>query len=149
MNKNTSPVARLVWTVVSYGLFGLVFLAVLYPLFWMLITSLKDQAQIFSNPYGLPNPPTLDNYIETWTRGNFGTYFWNSLLITVPSLAGVLIVSSLAGYAFARFRFAGSRALFLYLLIGVMVPPQAIMISAFLVTARLDLIDTRWALIAT
>jgi len=135
--------------IVTYAIFVMVAIIVLYPLIWMFYTSFKEQWEIFRDPFSLPTSLNLANYVEAWTRGSFGRFFFNSVLVTIPSVAGILLVSSLAAYAFARFTFRGSSVLFYAILIGIMVPPQAIVIPAFLLVARLGLINSFAALFLT
>ncbi len=147
--SNQSPAMRILGRLATYAVFIAVFVVVIYPLFWMFYSSLKDQWQIFANPFALPERINLDNYIKAWNAGNFNLYFLNSVIVTVPSVLSVLAVSSLAGYAFARFKFVGSRALFIFFLVGIMVPPQAVIIPSFLIVSRLGLINSFFALILT
>ncbi|MFN8660512.1 MAG: carbohydrate ABC transporter permease [Thermomicrobiales bacterium] len=144
MRRNTT-----VKGIVLYPLFLLLAAVILYPLVWMIYSSFKSNADIFSNVFALPNQLYLGNYITVFTEGAMGLYFRNSLLIAVVSVAGLLVLSSLAAYAFATFRFRGSTALFMILLLGLMVPPQALIISGFKLMSILKLLDTYWALIFT
>jgi len=127
---------------VIYVIFAVLSLVVLYPLFWMLMSSLKTRYGIFQDPLGLPTAPNLDNYVRALGEGNFGTNLINSAVVTVPSVLLLVLISALAAFAFARLRFRGSRVLFYLLLIGVMVPPQAIVIPVFQVVFRLGLLNT-------
>lgn len=142
-------ITRTLSVVVTYAIFLMVAVIVLYPLIWMFYTSFKEQWEIFQDPFSLPTSLNLANYIEAWTRGNFGRFFLNSVIVTIPSVAGILLVSALAAYAFARLRFRGSTILFYLILIGIMVPPQAIIIPAFLLVSRLGLINSFAALFLT
>jgi ABC-type glycerol-3-phosphate transport system permease component len=135
--------------IVLYPLLLLLAAVILYPLVWMIYSSFKSNADIFSNVFALPNQLYLGNYITVFTEGAMGLYFRNSLLIAVVSVAGLLVITSLAAYAFATFRFRGSTALFMILLLGLMVPPQALIISGFKLMSILKLLDTYWALIFT
>lgn len=135
--------------VVTYAIFFMVAVIVLYPLIWMFYTSFKEQWEIFQEPFALPTSLNMANYVEAWTRGNFGRYFFNSVFVTIPSVAGILLVSALAAYAFARMRFRGSTVLFYLILLGIMIPPQAIVIPAFLLVSRLGLINSFAALFLT
>jgi ABC-type glycerol-3-phosphate transport system permease component len=135
--------------IILYPLFLLLAAVILYPLVWMIYSSFKSNADIFSNVFALPNQLYLGNYITVFTEGAMGLYFRNSLVIAVISVAGLLVITSLAAYAFATFRFRGSTALFMILLLGLMVPPQALIISGFKLMSILKLLDTYWALIFT
>jgi len=126
----------------TYLVFGVLTIAVLYPLLWMVMSSLKDRYAIFQNPLGLPTSPNLDNYTRALGEGAFGVNLINSLTVTIPSVVLLVLISALAAFAFARLRFPGRRILFYLLLIGVMVPPQAIVIPVFQVVFRLGLLNT-------
>jgi ABC-type glycerol-3-phosphate transport system permease component len=128
--------------VATYAVLLFVAMLVLFPMVWMFYTSLKEQREIFANPFSLPRTLNLTNYVEAWTIGNFRLYFLNSIIITLPSVLGALALSSLAAYGFARFKFRGSNVLFLFFLLGIMVPPQAIVIPAFQIVSRLHLMNS-------
>lgn len=126
-----------------YVVFAVLAIAVIYPLLWMVISSLKSNGAIFQNPMGLiPAPPSLANYARALGEGNFGTNLLNSAIVTVPSVVLLVLISALAAFAFARLRFRGSRVLFYLLLIGVMVPPQSIVMPVFQVVFRLGLLNS-------
>lgn len=144
MRRNTT-----VKGIILYPLFLLLAAVILYPLAWMLYSSFKSNTDIFANVFALPSQLYLGNYITVFTEGAMGLYFRNSLLIAVVSVTGLLVLSSLAAYAFATFRFRGSTPLFMILLLGLMVPPQALIISGFKLMSILELLDTYWALIFT
>ena len=135
--------------IVLYPIFFLLAALILYPIVWMIYSSFKANPDIFANVFALPSTLFLENYVTVFTKGAMGVYFRNSLLVSIVSVAGLLVFSSLAAYAFATFRFRGSTPLFMILLLGLMVPPQALIISGFKLMAILDLIDTYWALIFT
>jgi ABC-type glycerol-3-phosphate transport system permease component len=141
--------ANAVKGIVLYPIFLMLAALILYPLVWMIYSSFKDNAAIFANVFGLPRNLYLDNYLTVFTKGSLGTYFGNSLFISVVSVLGLVVFSSLAAYAFASFRFRGSTPLFIVLLLGLMVPPQALIISGFKLMSILHLLDTYWALIFT
>jgi multiple sugar transport system permease protein len=104
------------------------------PLLWMLVTSLQTQGEANRfPPVLLPHHPRLANYADAWHTAPFGTFFLNSTLVTLVVLVSNLVVCSLAGYAFARVRFLGRKALFLVLMATLMVPFQVTMIPVFLI----------------
>lgn len=126
----------------TYAVLLVVLVAVAYPAFWMVASSLRDRFEILADPFGLPTAPSLDNYRAAWVGAGLGRNVLNSLIVTVPAVLLVLAVSAAAGYAFARLRFPGRRPLFLVLLVGIMVPPQAIAVPLFLLVSRLDLLNS-------
>ncbi len=104
------------------------------PLLWMLVTSLQTEGEANRfPPVLLPHHPRLANYTDAWHTAPFGTFFLNSTLVTLVVLVSNLVVCSLAGYAFARVRFLGRKALFLVLMATLMVPFQVTMIPVFLI----------------
>jgi len=134
---------------ILYPIFILISLTILYPLAWMIYSSFKSNTDIFADVFALPRSLYFKNYLTVFTTGGMDIYFKNSLLVTSVSVAGLLLFSSLGAYAFATFEFRGKTALYLFILIGLMVPPQALIISGFKWMAILKLLSTYWALIFT
>ena len=131
---------------------GLVLLTAfaLGPFIWMLLTSLKDRQELYATPLQyLPVHPTFENYIDAWTSPvtPFSRFFLNSLWVCSVTMVATTVVSVLAGYAIARFRFAGRDALLLIFLATQMFP-SVLLIAPLLTQWRaLGLIDTYQALI--
>ena len=120
------------------------------PFLWMLLTSLKDRTELYATPLQyLPRHPTFENYIEAWTSPvtPFSRFFLNSLWVCSVTMVATTVVSVLAGYAIARFKFAGRDALLLIFLATQMFP-SVLLITPLLAQWRaLGLIDTYQALI--
>lgn len=110
-------------------IFGMI-LAVL-PFFWMVSTSLMTLGETI-NKVWLPKAPQFGNYIDAWREARFSRYFLNSMIVTFVTVAGLLITSTLAGYAFARINFWGREFLFGLLLATMMIPESVTMIPNFL-----------------
>lgn len=127
---------KIVW-IVGMVLFSLIMLT---PVLMMISTSFKTEGEIHSAVFHfLPESFSLTNYIDAMNTGNWLVYFQNSLLITGISVAFSLIFNSIAGFAFARLSFPGSKILFTFLLVGLMMPPQVTMLPTFLVMAKFPL----------
>jgi len=120
----------------------ILFLFAVAPLFLTWFTAFKTDQQQLANQYGLPLPPTLDNLREAWTVGRFSIYFKNSVVISIADVIGMVIISSLAGYAFARLRFPGQKLLLYTLLIGLTIPVAAIIIPLYLTMRDVRLLNT-------
>ncbi len=101
------------------------------PFFWMVSTSLMTLGEAINGQW-LPEAPQWHNYIVAWQEANFSEYFLNSIQITFITLAGELIFSVLAAYAFARIRFPGRNILFGVLLSTMMIPAMVLVIPNFL-----------------
>jgi multiple sugar transport system permease protein len=117
------------------------------PLAWMVLTSIQtpDEARRF--PPVFPSGIHWQNYTDAVNAAPFGRFFLNSFLVTGATVAGNLVFCSLAGYAFARFRFFGRDVLFVLLLATLMIPFQVVMIPIFLIMRHLGLVDSLGALI--
>jgi multiple sugar transport system permease protein len=122
-------------------------LVMLTPLLWMLMTSIQtpDESQQF--PPVLPSGIHWQNYADALHAVPFGRFFVNSLIVTGVCVLGNLLLCSLAGYAFARFRFFGRDVVFVVILATLMVPFQVVLIPTFLIMKDLGLIDSLGALI--
>jgi multiple sugar transport system permease protein len=117
------------------------------PLLWMLVTSLSTLAETRRFPPGLPSSLHWVNYANAWTGSPLGQWLLNSTIVSVTCVVSNLFLCSLAGYAFARIRFPGSRLLFVALLATLMVPFQVLMIPTLLIVKHLGLVDSLPALI--
>src|ERR671914_1574705 len=120
VNSSRSRRLRAWWLV--YVPLLILFVFAVAPLLLAWFTAFKTDQQQLANPYGLPLPPTLDNLEEAWTVGRFSIYFKNSVVISIADVIGMVIISSLAGYAFARLSFPGQKVLLYVLLIGLTIP---------------------------
>src|SRR5829696_1993171 len=132
--------ARAWWLV--YVPLIILFVFAVAPLLLAWFTAFKSDQQLLTSPYGLPLPPTIDNLREAWTVGRFSTYFKNSVVISIADVIGMVIISSLAGYAFARLRFPGQKLLLYTLLIGLTIPVAAIIIPLYLTMRDVRLLNT-------
>lgn len=112
-----------------YGLLGVAALTALSPLLWMLSGSLQGLTELLSNETFLPASPQWGNYVTAWVEGDLGTYLRNSIVYTGCAVIGILLVSSLAGYALARLEFAG-KGFFTVIILAVMIIPAPAMFLA-------------------
>ncbi len=136
---------------IAHGLiyFVLVIFTVLtiYPLFWLLLSSLKTTQEFQLNKLGLPIHWTIINYPIAWKIGNFGMLFINSLFYTIGSTLAVVLLSLAAGFAFAKIKFKATSFLHGSFVIGILLTIQSLMIPLFLVASLLHLTDTRLGVI--
>lgn len=136
------------------SLFGqsIFLLTILLPLLWVLVSSFKTSQEVFANPWGMPASPQWDNYAKAWNQAQVGRHFWNSLFVTLTTLAVLLPIGSMAAYIFAKYPFRGSKALFSVFLTGMMFPNLLVAIPLFLLLRSLPggdqgLVDTKTGLI--
>lgn len=130
----------------------LVFLIVLlFPFYWMAITSVKPEAELLSrdgNPFWVITP-TLSHFHKLLFETAYPQWLWNTVLVSVVSTVVSLVVSVLAAYAIERLRFTGSKHVGLSIFLAYLVPPSILFIPLANVVFNLGLFDTRWALILT
>lgn len=120
----------------------------LYPLIWLLLFSLKDNNEIFGgNVLGLPHNWLWSNYSTALTSGKVGIYFLNSLLITSVTIVFSSILISMAAFAIIRMKWKLSKVVLNVFLLGMMVPLHATLLPLFIVLQKMNLLDTRLALI--
>ncbi len=116
-------------------------LSCVFPLVWMISSSLKTQQTVFRDYSLIPMPAHFENYALAWTKGHFGTYFVNSLGYTAVTVAGVLALSSMAAYAFSRFTFAGKGFLYKLLLSTMLVPIPGSFVALYILLTQFGMID--------
>lgn len=97
-------------------------LMVVLPFLWLLISSVKSNSEIYSDPFGLPGELRFYTYIAAWTKASIGTYFLNSVIVVVSGVLLTLLFSSMVAYVLARYPFRGSRMIYYLFLIGMAFP---------------------------
>ena len=114
----------------------------LYPLLWMISSSLKTQEMIFKDISLIPHQFRLENYVLAWKEGGFGRNFCNSIIYTVSVVFGIVIISSMAAYAFSRLRFVGSKFLFIMFMAAMMIPIPGSFVALYVLLNKLHLRNT-------
>ncbi len=130
--------------VICYLFLTIYFFIVVYPMWWLLYTSLKTDREIFLNPFSLPVWSDLQwvNFTNAWIKGEFSDYFLNSVILTCSTVSVSVFMAAMAGYALARFRFFGARPIFFYFLAGLMIPLQLAIVPLFFQMKDLDLLNS-------
>ena len=126
----------------------LYFIAIAYPLFWMVINSFKNTADIFNDSWGLPKEWLFSNYATAWEQG-VSSYFVNSVIITVGTCLLTVLISALCAFGLTRFQIKGGKFLLLFVSAGLMFSPQSSLIPLYELIQQLGIFDTHWALILT
>ncbi len=142
--EKTARVRKTVQNVMVYALLTLWAVMVLFPFYWMLLTSVKSYGAYSSEyiPRFFTMSPTLDNYIEAFTAVPLAGYFANTLLFTVLTTALMLVVIILAAFAFARLEFKGKNLVFTLFLALMMIPNELVIITNYVTITNLDLRNT-------
>lgn len=121
----------------------LVSITCLFPLVWMLSTSLKTRSEVYTTRSLIPSRWNFENYVKAWVDGNFSVYFFNSVIYTLAIVAGVVIVSTLAAYALARLDFPLKNVVYFAFLIFMMIPIPGSFISLYVLLVKLGIQNTR------
>ncbi|MCM8779598.1 MAG: carbohydrate ABC transporter permease [Candidatus Omnitrophica bacterium] len=114
----------------------------LLPLLWMVSSSFKTQETIFKDISLLPREFHFENYYLAWKEGGFGRYFLNSVFYTVSVVFGIVIISSLAAYAFSRLSFPGRTLLFIMFMAAMMIPLPGSFVPLYVLLNKLHLRNT-------
>ena len=120
---------------------------IFYPLFNMVISSLKTTREIFQNPFGLPEKYMFQNYKTVWVDRGFGRYFANSLIVTTAAMVFVVLLGSMGAYGVSRYDYKIRVWVYMLFLSGIMLPLKAAIIPLFLIIKNLGLMDKRISII--
>ncbi len=114
----------------------------LFPLFWMVTSSLKTQETIFKDMSIIPKEFHFENYYHAWMEGGFGRNFLNSLFYTAAVVIGIIIVASMAAYAFSRLKFPGKNIFFFMFMAAMMIPIPGSFVPLYVLLNKLHLRNT-------
>ncbi len=130
-------------SVVSYAVMGLFTLMTVYPIVWLFINSFKDTREFQQNQLGLPIDFTTANYPGAWDIGEFDKLIFNSVFYTGFTTLGIVLLSCLAGFAFAKIPHKATKPIYASFIIGILLTLQSIMIPLFLLINMVGLYDNR------
>ena len=147
--QQRAAVRRRITKGITYGLLSIWALIVLFPFYWMVLTSLKSYSQYSSEfmPQFITLTPTLENYLTAFTAVPLAKYLLNTVIFTVGTTAIMLAVSVLAAFGFSRMNFKGRDLAFTIFLAMMMIPNELVIITNFMTVTNLDLRDTFTGLI--
>jgi len=131
----------------NYFLLTLFLLVVILPILGIVLSAFKTNQEIAKGPFSLPARLSFDNFVGAWTAGHFNNYFRSSVIVSTVTVAVSVFLSILLGYAFGILSFPGQNLIYGVLLIGFMVPFEAVVIPLYHFLNRLGLVNTYWALI--
>ncbi|MCL4377726.1 MAG: carbohydrate ABC transporter permease [Actinobacteria bacterium] len=138
-----NKIAKNIIKSVSIYLLGIAFLI---PIFWVFSLSLRSKKDALSAMF-FTKDLHFENYVKAWQTFGFSKLYLNSLIVTVLSVFITLVISALAAYSFSRLRYKGSNIIFYMLLLGMMIPPAAVIIPLFVIMENLKLYNTLFSLI--
>ncbi|MCK5178570.1 MAG: carbohydrate ABC transporter permease [Candidatus Omnitrophica bacterium] len=118
-------------------------LTCVFPLFWMARSALMTKATIFTDKSLIPRVINLGNFSTAWVDGNFGVYFFNSVFYTATVVTGIVVIASLAAYAFSRLTFPGKNVFFYMFILAMMIPLPGSFVPLVVLMNKLGLVNTR------
>ena len=147
--QRSAELRRRVLKVITYTVLVFWAVMVLFPFYWMVLTSVKSYSAYNSEwiPQLYTLAPTLQNYVDAFTQVPLADYFVNTVIFTLATTAMMLIVTVLAAFAFARLDFPGKDLVFTLFLALMMIPSELVVITNFVTITNLDLRDTFTGLI--
>ncbi|GAA1535974.1 carbohydrate ABC transporter permease [Dactylosporangium maewongense] len=122
-------------------------LLIIIPLAWVLLASFKDTTEIFSAPWTLPGRLRWENWGRAWVKADVGRYVLNSVIVVSLSTAGTMLLSSMAAYVLARYRFWGNRPVYFLFVAGIAFPPFLAVVPLFFVVKNFGLLNTYTGLV--
>lgn len=144
MRADISPRAKLA----LYGVMCVLLIPFVFPTWWMVTSSIKPISDIFAFPPQLvPQNYDWTTYSKVFELQPFVRQYWNSAYIAAVVTVGTMIISSMAGYAFARIRFPYANALFMIVLLGLLIPSEVTIVPLFQMFLKAGMVNTHWPLI--
>lgn len=138
---------RLLGGVGKYAVLIIFLVIFLVPLIWVVFSAFKTSPELLKNPFGIPEVWRWENFAEAWEVGRVGRYLGNSVIYTAAIVAGVVALSTGAGYALALLPLPGRDWVLVLFMLGLMVPFQSFMIPLYYLLRDIHLLETYWAFI--
>lgn len=126
----------------SYALLSAWSFFTIFVIAWVIIASLKTNAEVFKDVFALPKVWQFSNYAKAWNASNFALYFRNSLIVTFSSVVLILAVSAPAAYVLSRMEFRGRGALTTIFIAGMGIPVMLLLIPLFVIVTRMGIVNT-------
>ena len=126
----------------SHTLLTLWSILVIVPFLWTVLSSLKTTKQILSDPFGLPETPHWENYVNAWTSAQIGQFFFNTLIVVIAAVALVMMTGAMLAYVLARFRFPGNKLIYNVMLIAMAFPIFLAIVPLFFILQNMNLLNT-------
>lgn len=141
--KKAEKVGKIISTIFTYIFICALALIVIFPFYWMIITSLKQNEEILqSTQTFFPNIVLWSNYVYVFQVFDFGNYMFNTIVVAIFSTLGTLLTTIFAAFAFARLKFKGRDALFMVFLMTMMIPGEMMVISNYITVAAFGWLGT-------
>jgi raffinose/stachyose/melibiose transport system permease protein len=137
---------RVIWRTLAYAFLIAYALAILYPLFFITVSSMKSNDAIFITPWAMPQSVNVDSYTKVWTQFNLGRYFLNSVYYAGAATIIAVTISAMASYGVTRLRWKLKGVVFGMILLGLMVPIHSELVPIYIIMTKLGVREPRVAL---
>lgn len=127
----------------------IVSLIMIFPIFWLIVGSLKSPSEVMNSDIFLPTKLYWKNYKTALSSAPFGLYFRNSIAFAIVSVFAQIVTGSLAGYGFAKIKFKSRKIIFMLFMCSMMIPSEATITSNYLMLSSMGLMDTFFSVVAT
>jgi ABC-type glycerol-3-phosphate transport system permease component len=134
---------------ILYVVLAAISVTVLFPVLWMFTTSFRDNGSVLQAPFDFSGTWGIANYVELFQAGDLFNWLGSSIFVNICSVTLIGALSVLGAYGFSAFHFRGKNVLFMILIVGLTIPPQALVIAGFRWISLFDLQDSYFALIFT
>lgn len=141
-NRHKIYFGETIWMIVL----SLLAILILYPLFWIIMSSFKDYNGIFKDVWGLPEQWLVENYMTAWEKG-ISNYFINSLIVSIGTICGVVLLTTFAAFGICQMKSRFADLCFLLIIGGLLLSPQVCLLPLYMLLKNLGIKDTYFALI--
>lgn len=142
-----SVVKRLSSRTVTYLLLAAFAVTTLFPLLWMFYSSLKTNADIAQSTFALPTVWHWENYVNAWQTAKIGTYFFNSVFVSLAAIVVTVVTGASAAFILAKFPFRLRGLVYGFFIVGMLIPLQSVLVPLFIQMRDFRLLDNPWSLI--
>jgi raffinose/stachyose/melibiose transport system permease protein len=148
MNQNGKAViVKVIVNIFRYALLIVLGFITIFPLIWMLYSSFKTNPEFSRSVIALPESLRFENYINAWKTAHIGTYFFNSIFVSVLSIVLTVVIGASAAFVLAKFVFPGKGIIRSLFIAGMLIPLQAVFVPLYTIMRDIHVYNTPWALI--
>jgi raffinose/stachyose/melibiose transport system permease protein len=148
MDNNSKAFAgKIVVNIFRYALLVILGFITIFPLIWMLYSSFKTNPEFSQSVIALPKALHFENYANAWQTAHIGTYFFNSIFVSVLSIVFTVVIGASAAFVLAKFAFPGKNIISSLFVVGMLIPLQAVLVPLYTIMQNIHAYNTPWALI--
>ncbi len=146
MSTNNS-INKKLFLILKISILSVVMMFYVLPIGWMYLSSMRSTGEILMNPLGLPSKISFQNYIDAYKIADLGSHFFISVVITGLSVLLIIIMATMAAFAFSRLKFRGQKILYAVFALGLILPIQSFLVGLFIMFKGMGLLNTIWAVV--